>query len=84
VPGLPTIDAPCFLCAAQDSEVVWSTPDRALGVPGRHSVVRCRACGFLYQRPRVRDESLAECYPDRYPRHQELCLRLQRGSRVRR
>jgi SAM-dependent methyltransferase len=40
-------------------------------VPGVYTVVRCRACGFLYQRPRVGDEHLASCYPDEYPRHQE-------------
>jgi SAM-dependent methyltransferase len=70
VPGLPALDAPCFLCGARESEPVWSTPDRAFGVPGRYTVVRCRDCGFLYQRPRVRDENLADCYPAEYPRHQ--------------
>jgi SAM-dependent methyltransferase len=71
VTGLPTIDAPCFLCGAEESEPVWSTPDRAFAVPGRYTVARCLRCGFLYQRPRVRDDHLAECYPDHYPRHQE-------------
>src|SRR5262249_6907884 len=52
-------------------EPLWSTPDRAFAVPGRYTVARCVACGFLYQRPRVRDESLPDCYPDHYPRHQE-------------
>src|SRR5206468_7211577 len=64
-------DLPCSLCGARESEPVWSTPDRAFAVPGVYTVVRCVACGFLYQRPRVRDENLAECYPDHYPRHQE-------------
>jgi SAM-dependent methyltransferase len=86
VPGLPTTDAPCFLCGAWESEPVWSTPDRAFSVPGEYSVVRCRACGFLYQRPRVRDEHLPACYPDRYPRHQEPSPRIPfkgEASRVR-
>jgi SAM-dependent methyltransferase len=84
VPGPPTIDAPCFLCGTRESEPVWSTPDRAFAVPGRYSVVRCLACGFLYQRPRVRDENLAECYPDHYPRHQEPSPRIPfKGSRAR-
>ena len=82
--GLPTIDAPCFLCGARESERVWSTPDRAFKVPGQYSVVRCLACGFLYQRPRVRDEHLAECYPDHYPRHQEPSPRIPfKGSQAR-
>lgn len=76
MPGPPTIDAPCCLCGARESEPVWSTPDRAFAVPGRFSVVRCLACGLLYQRPRVRDEHLADCYPDHYPRHQEPSPRI--------
>jgi SAM-dependent methyltransferase len=76
VVGLPTIDAPCFLCGAGESSPLWSTPDRAFAVPGVYAVVRCRRCGFLYQRPRVRDERLADCYPDHYPRHQEPSPRL--------
>jgi SAM-dependent methyltransferase len=39
-------------------------------------VARCRRCGFLYQRPRVRDDRLADCYPDHYPRHQEPSPRI--------
>ena len=82
--GPATVDAPCFLCGASESEPRWSTPDRAFGVPGVYTVVRCLACGFLYQRPRVRDEDLADCYPDRYPRHQEPSPRMPlRGSRRR-
>jgi SAM-dependent methyltransferase len=69
--ALPTVDAPCFVCGGEPAEPVWTTPDRAFAVPGRFTVVRCRRCGFLYQRPRVRDEHLAACYPDHYPRHQE-------------
>ncbi|HXJ82001.1 MAG TPA: class I SAM-dependent methyltransferase [Candidatus Methylomirabilis sp.] len=84
MPSLPTIDAPCFLCGAWESERVWSTADRAFAVPGRYSVVRCLGCGFLYQRPRVRDENLADCYPDHYPRHQEPSPRIPfKGSAAR-
>jgi SAM-dependent methyltransferase len=69
--ALPTVDAPCAVCGGDDAEPIWATPDRAFDVPGLYTVVRCRGCGFLYQRPRVRDEHLAACYPDHYPRHQE-------------
>ena len=40
-------------------------------MPGLYTVARCRECGFLYQKPRVDDAHLADCYPDHYPRHQE-------------
>src|SRR5256886_2687974 len=83
---LPTVDAPCTLCGGDRAERVWTTADRAFAVPGLHTVVRCRECGFLYQRPRVRDAHLAACYPDHYPRHQEPSPRVPftgRPARVR-
>jgi SAM-dependent methyltransferase len=84
VVGLPTIDAPCSLCGGGESAPRWSTPDRAFAVPGVYTVARCGRCGFLYQRPRVRDERLGDCYPDHYPRHQEPSPRLAlKGSPAR-
>jgi SAM-dependent methyltransferase len=82
--ALPTVDAPCALCGGDAADPVWATPDRAFGVPGVYTVVRCRGCGLLYQRPRVRDEHLAACYPDDYPRHQEPSPRMPlKGSPAR-
>jgi len=83
-PALPTVDAPCFLCGAAEAAPLWVTPDRAFAVPGVYAVARCRRCGFLYQRPRVRDDHLADCYPDHYPRHQEPSPRIPfKGSSAR-
>jgi SAM-dependent methyltransferase len=82
--GLPTVVVPCALCGSEDAEPVWTTPDRAFAVPGLYTVARCRDCGFLYQRPRVRNEHLAQCYPDHYPRHQEPSPRVPfKGSPAR-
>jgi SAM-dependent methyltransferase len=82
---LPTVDAPCVLCGANEANALWTTRDRAFAVPGAFTVARCRGCGFLYQRPRVRDEHLPDCYPDHYPRHQEPSPRVPfRGSSARR
>src|SRR5882672_6225198 len=82
--GLPTVDAPCFLCRSSDADPLWTTPDRAFAVPGLYTVARCRRCGFLYQKPRVDDTHLADCYPDHYPRHQEPSPRIPlKGSRGR-
>src|SRR3990172_2963995 len=74
--GLPTTDAPCFLCGEGAADPLWTTPDRAFAVPGIYTVARCRRCGFLYQKPRVADAHLADCYPDHYPRHQEPSPRI--------
>ncbi len=73
---MAVVEAPCFLCGHDGADPVWATADRAFGVPGTFTVARCRGCGFLYQRPRVADESLAACYPDAYPRHQEPSPRI--------
>ena len=82
--GLPTVDAPCALCGSERAEPVWTTRDRAFAVPGLYTVARCHECGLLYQRPRVRDEHLAACYPDHYPRHQEPSPRVPfKGSPAR-
>lgn len=74
-PGLPTIDAPCSLCRSDDAVPVRQAADPSAGVPGVYTVVRCLNCGFLYQRPRVRDDHLAACYPDTYLPHQERAVR---------
>lgn len=82
--ALPTIDAPCFVCGSGSADPVWISADRAFAVPGVYTVVRCRECGFLYQRPRVRDDRLADCYPNHYPRHQEPSPRIPfKGSPAR-
>jgi SAM-dependent methyltransferase len=82
--SLPTLDAPCVLCGSERAEPLWTTPDRVFALPGVYTVARCRDCGFLYQRPRVRDEYLAACYPDNYPRHQEPSPRVPfKGSPAR-
>jgi len=82
--ALPTVDAPCAVCGEHGADPVWATPDRAFAVPGHYTVARCRGCGFLYQRPRVRDDHLAACYPDHYPRHQEPSPRMPlKGSQNR-
>jgi len=84
VTALPTVDVPCALCGVDGADPVWCTPDRAFAVPGVYMVVRCRGCGLLYQRPRVRDDHLATCYPDHYPRHQEPSPRVPfKGSKAR-
>lgn len=78
------VDTPCPLCGTREADPWWTTPDRAFGVPGLFTVARCRACRFLYQRPRVRDDCLAACYPAHYPRHQEPSPRIPfKGSPAR-
>lgn len=60
---------------------IYVQRDLALGVPGIFTVVRCSACGLIYQNPRVSSAALAFCYPANYPPHlrePDLSLRLSR------
>ena len=82
--GVATVSVPCALCGSDDAEPRWTTADRMAAVGGQYTVAQCRACGFLYQQPRVHDDCLADCYPDEYPRHQEPSPRVPlKGSPAR-
>ncbi len=82
--SIATVYAPCALCGSADAEPRWTTPDRIAAVPGTYTVAQCRSCGFLYQRPRVSDAQIADCYPDHYPRHLAPSPRMPlRGSDAR-
>ena len=61
---LERIACPC--CAADDAETYRVAHDRLFGRPGKHFVVRCRACGMNYTNPRPTFESLGNHYPGDY------------------
>ena len=84
VDSLAVVERSCPLCGGSDAAPKWTASDRAFGVPGRYTVVRCNTCAFLYQNPRVDDSCLRACYPDNYPRHQEPSPRIPlKGSEPR-
>ncbi len=56
------IEVPCPLCASEDRDRLFVSRLYADEVP----IVRCRACGLLYQSPRPRDEDLASMYDENY------------------
>ena len=56
------IEVPCPLCSSEDRDRLFVSRLYADEVP----VVRCRACGLLYQSPRPRDEDLASMYDEKY------------------
>ena len=60
--SIATVYAPCALCGSADAEPRWTTRDRIAAVPGTYTVAQCQSCSFLYQRPRVSDAQLADCY----------------------
>ena len=56
------IEVPCPLCGSADRERLFVSRLYADEVP----VVRCRACGLLYQSPRPSDADLPAMYDERY------------------
>lgn len=61
---LERIACPC--CGSEDAAPYRIAHDRLFGRPGRHSVVRCRACSLAYTNPRPTPESLGNHYPADY------------------
>ncbi len=56
------IEVPCPLCSSEDRERLFVSRLYADEVP----IVRCRACGLLYQSPRPEEADLAEMYDEKY------------------
>jgi SAM-dependent methyltransferase len=56
------IEVPCPLCDAGDPEPLFVSRLYADEVP----VVRCRACGMIFQSPRPSDADLPEMYDEKY------------------
>jgi SAM-dependent methyltransferase len=56
----------CALCGADDSELLFSGPDRMLHKDGLFNVVRCNGCGLIYTNPRPSREKIADYYPEEY------------------
>jgi SAM-dependent methyltransferase len=54
----------CDLCGASDTAPLLSGPDRQLGGQERFTLVRCRACGLIYQNPQAVD--MSPYYPQDY------------------
>jgi 2-polyprenyl-3-methyl-5-hydroxy-6-metoxy-1,4-benzoquinol methylase len=59
-----TQSVPCPLCGSDSKKVLCRY--------GQVAVVRCKACGFVYDSPRLAGPSLAEYYRDHYYRPSDL------------
>jgi SAM-dependent methyltransferase len=63
------VDVACPTCGGRDTAPFRSGPDRSHGLPGWFQLVRCRACGLVYQQPRPTGRALAAYYPPDYSPH---------------
>lgn len=48
-----TLSGKCILCGSEDAELIFSGPDRLLGLPGTYSVICCRSCGLARTEPQI-------------------------------
>jgi len=56
----------CNLCGCPDQAIVLRGPDRMHHLPGQFTLVRCTACGLIYQSPRVAPDAIGQLYPPGY------------------
>ena len=53
----------CNLCGADDSELLFTSPDRMFHKNVMFNVVRCKRCGLIYTNPRPTPEHINDFYP---------------------
>jgi len=56
----------CPICSAPDLTPFLTASDLAQGKPGHFSLEKCRACGHVFQNPRLNSRGLAFYYRDYY------------------
>jgi SAM-dependent methyltransferase len=56
----------CLLCGAREAQPLFALPDALLGLPGTFFLVRCVACGLVYQNPRPTEAEIEAYYPPEY------------------
>ena len=59
-------DAPCPLCCTKGDELILTGYDLLNNLPGKFTVVKCRACGLMRTSPRPTPEKMGFYYPDNY------------------
>ena len=75
-----TVDCP--LCGGDDYRLAQRGPDYFMHLPGTFQLVRCAACGLLYQNPRPPLAEIGRYYPDHYGSYgsAQAGLRARRGA----
>jgi len=58
--------APCDGCGSGDERLLFTGPDRLLGLAGEFRLVQCQVCGLIRQNPRLIWDSLKHYYEGDY------------------
>lgn len=75
----------CNLCGSNSSENPILVPDLLLERPQvKARLVRCRACGMVYQNPRPTPQEMAEHYPSEYEPYTDYTASRQRNPLLQR
>lgn len=61
----------CTLCHSGEAVAFLTGQDDLTGKPGDFSFVKCRACGFVYQNPRIVVNEIVDFYDDNYIAHRQ-------------
>lgn len=56
----------CEICGSTQRRLLFRGPDRLMQLPGLFSIVRCEACGLLYQHPQLTWQELEPYYEGDY------------------
>lgn len=59
-------EVPCSFCGSTEAKLLFSGPDRLLGLPGEFTLVYCCRCGLLRQNPRPTIGTMDFYYPPEY------------------
>ena len=60
---------PCNLCGSCESKFLFDAKDRAHGMKGSFTYVKCTDCGLVYMNPQISPEDVKAFYPDDYAPH---------------
>ena len=63
--------AVCCACGHRAADPFITAEDDLTGCPGRFTFRRCRACGLVYQTPRLTIERVKDYYDDDYLAHRQ-------------
>ena len=59
----------CSLCGSCESKFLFDAKDRAHGIKGSFTYVKCTDCGLVYMNPQISPEDVKAFYPDDYAPH---------------
>jgi SAM-dependent methyltransferase len=73
---------PCNLCGSCESKFLFDAKDRAHGIKGSFTYVKCADCGLVYMNPQISLEDVKAFYPDDYAPHKSHLNKADKSEKV--